>query len=294
MPHRFEHIDWKRTLESLPQDFIDQQQKLEDEMNAKDYQELCDSLKLKQCSLCGHSLDYCDEDSPCFHVLLNPQIKKKVWNKLFSKPVSFFKLYSYLAWVANSDQPFTNINDMPCDSDGNILFESTIRYKNIEWSFSFKKGDFEGHVGKKAGETSHYHFQMTTDGNVVIRYNKTHIPFTPEDFLKFEMIRQKVAIPDPQYAAGMASLREKMKVSVYNSGHVVFTEYMSEEMSHLTFIRAGTITIEQIGEIGDIYSSSDLEIYQIIDSLNSNKGYNIQYEVYELPRENPVKKATRD
>lgn len=294
MPHRFEKYDLKRTFDSLPQDFVEQQQKVEDKRNTKDFQELCDSLKLEQCSLCGHPLDYCYETSPCFHVLLNPRIKRKVRESLFSKPVSFFKLYSYLTWVANSNQPFTNINDIPCDTAGNLLFESTIRYKNIEWSFSLKKSDFEGHIDKKVGKISHYHFQMTADGNVVIPYNQTHIQFTPEDFFYIEMIRQKVMKPVPQYAAGMDSLRDKVCVNRLSSGDFEFLELISEKVIHRTIVLAGTITIQQIEEIGDFYSNSELEVYQIIEKLNSNKGYDIKYLLYELSRENPVKKATRD
>lgn len=109
MPHRFQKIDWKKTLDSIPKDVADLLQKGFDEQNEKDFISLCTSLKQGKCSLCGHSLDYYDENAPCFHLLLNPKLRRKVRENLFSRPISFIKLYTYLAWVANSEKPFENM-----------------------------------------------------------------------------------------------------------------------------------------------------------------------------------------
>ena len=295
MPHRFENIDFIRTLNSIPKDVIEKFQRQENEQNKRDFISLCESLKEGKCSLCGHTLDYCDESSPCFHILLNPQIKRKMRQQLFNKPISFIKLYTYLSWIANSDKPFENINDLPSDPLSNHLFESTIRYKNIEWSFSLKPGDYEGHKGKQVGSASHYHFQMMVDGNVVIPYNKTHIQFDPYDYLYFEMIKQNAVKVDLQYAAGMDTLRDKLRVSVIPEGHsVIFDEFISEEETHRTIVSLATISYEQIQEIGECFSKSENQVYQIIDYLNSCKGYKILYEVYALIKDNPTKKARRD
>lgn len=295
MPHRFENVDFNRTLDSIPKDVVELFQRHEDEQNKRDFTSLCDSLNEGQCSLCGHALDYYDESSPCFHILLNPQIKRKMREQLFNKPVSFIKLYTYLSWIANSDKPFENINDLPSNPLSNHLFESTIRYKNIEWSFSLKTGDYEGHKGKQVGSASHYHFQMTVDGNVVIPYNKTHIQFEPYDYLYFEMIKQNAVSVDLQYAAGMDSLKDKLHVSVIPEDHsVIFDEFISEEEIHRTIVPLSTITSGQIQEIGECFSNSNNQVYQIIDYLNLCKGYKILYNVFALIKNNPVKKAKRD
>lgn len=295
MPHKFENVDFNRTLNSIPKDVVELFQRHEDEQNKRDFTSLCDSLNEGQCSLCGHALDYYDESSPCFHILLNPQIKRKMREQLFNKPVSFIKLYTYLSWIANSDKPFENINDLPSNPLSNHLFESTIRYKNIEWSFSLKTGDYEGHKGKQIGSASHYHFQMTVDGNVVIPYNKTHIQFEPYDYLYFEMIKQNAVSVDLQYAAGMDSLKDKLHVSVIPEDHsVIFDEFISEEEIHRTIVPLSTITYGQIQEIGECFSNSNNQVYQIIDYLNLRKGYKILYNVFALIKNNPVKKAKRD
>ena len=294
MPHRFDNIDFKRTFESLPKDVVALLQRNEDEQNERRFAALCDSLKHDKCYLCGQSLEYNDESTPCFHFLLNPKLKKKHREALFSKPVSFIKLYTYLAWVANSDQPFENVNDIISDILPSRIFETTIRYKNIEWSFSFKRSDLEGHPDAKIGGLPHYHFQMTVDGNTIVSYNNCHIQFAPEDFLCFEMIRQNAVKVDPQFAAGLEFLKDNVFVNVLSEGGVEFIEFISEEDLHRTYVLKDTITHEQIREIGDLYSTSELEIYQIIDKLNVEKGYNIKYGVLSAKRDNPVVKARRD
>lgn len=293
MPHRFQKIDWEKTLDSIPKDVADLLQKGFDEQNEKDFISLCSFLKQGKCSLCGHSLDYYDENAPCFHLLLNPKLRRKVRENLFSRPISFIKLYTYLTWVANSEKPFENINDILCDISDKRLFEATIRYKNIQWSFCFSKEDLEGHHGSKIGKMPHYHFQMSVDNNIIVSYNSTHIQFTPDDFMYFEMIRQNAIQIDPQYASGLDMLKAILQVNVLSNGFVEFVETISEEEAHITYVVLETITQEQLLEVGNIFENSNMEVYQIIDELNIEKGYNIKYCVFSRMKDNPIKKAKR-
>ena len=293
MPHRFQKIDWEKTLDSIPKDVADLLQKGFDEQNEKDFISLCSFLKQGKCSLCGHSLDYYDENAPCFHLLLNPKLRRKVRENLFSRPISFIKLYTYLTWVANSEKPFENINDILCDISDKRLFEATIRYKNIQWSFCFSKEDLEGHHGSKIGKMPHYHFQMSVYNNIIVSYNSTHIQFTPDDFMYFEMIRQNAIQIDPQYASGLDMLKAILQVNVLSNGFVEFVETISEEEAHITYVVPETITQEQLLEVGNIFENSNMEVYQIIDELNIEKGYNIKYCVFSRMKDNPIKKAKR-
>lgn len=293
MPHRFQKIDWEKTLDSIPKDVADLLQKGFDEQNEKDFISLCSFIKQGKCSLCGHSLDYYDENAPCFHLLLNPKLRRKVRENLFSRPISFIKLYTYLTWVANSEKPFENINDILCDISDKRLFEATIRYKNIQWSFCFSKEDLEGHHGSKIGKMPHYHFQMSVDNNIIVSYNSTHIQFTPDDFMYFEMIRQNAIQIDPQYSSGLDMLKAILQVNVLSNGFVEFVETISEEEAHITYVVPETITQEQLLEVGNIFENSNMEVYQIIDELNIEKGYNIKYCVFSRMKDNPIKKAKR-
>ena len=224
---------------------------------------------------------------------MNPKLRRKVRENLFSRPISFIKLYTYLAWVANSEKPFENINDILCDISDKRLFEAIIRYKNIQWSFCFSKEDLEGHHGSKIGKMPHYHFQMSVDNNIIVSYNSTHIQFTPDDFMYFEMIRQNAIQIDPQYASGLDMLKGILQVSVLPNGLVEFVETISEEEAHITYVVPETINQEQLLEVGKIFENSNMEVYQIIDELNIEKGYNIKYYVFSRMKDNPIKKAKR-
>lgn len=293
MPHRFENINFKRTFSSLTKEVITSLQKQENERNEKDFNSLRENLKKNKCYLCGKPIEEWDENNPCFHFLLNPQLKKKARNALFSKPISFCKLYTYLAWVANTEQPLVNINDILSDISSNRLFESTIRYKNIEWSFSFKQSDLEGHKGAKVGEHPHYHFRMDVDGKPIINFSQ-HIQFTPEDFLTFEILKQKVAVADPQFSSGLETLKNSVFVEIQEDESVVFTEANSENSLYRTIVRPGTLNIAQLEEIGARFETSNKCIYQIIEELNKEKGYRIDSITFSTQRENPVKKIRRE
>ena len=294
MPHRFENIDFRRTFSSIPNDIVALLQEKENERNWNDFNSLKEQLQKGKCSLCGKPLDCCDVENPCFHFLLNPKLKKKEREALFSKPQSFIKLYTYLTWVANSEYPFVNINDIVSDISPNRLYESTIRYKNINWSFCFRTSDLEGHKGTKS-EQPHYHFYMAVDGKPVITFNNTHISFTPDDFLIFEIIKQKAAVIDPQFSSGLETLKNGVYVVEGEDGSIIFIEVISEHTIYYTFVQPCTITITQIEEIGDAFEKSNNKyIYQIIEDLNKEKGYRINSVTYSALRENPVIKIRRD
>lgn len=294
MPHRYEDIDFNHSFSTISKEVVEQMQTQEVKQNQKDFDALMNALQEGKCYLCGRDIDECDEKNPCFHFLLNPRLKRKYINALISQPISFIQLYTYLAWVANTERPCFNINDTLSDIANKRLFETTIRYKNIEWSFNFKQSDFEGHQDTKIGNSPHYHFHMTVDGKPIATFNKCHISFTPYDFLMFEIIKQGAAAVDTQFASGLETLIQSVIVNIHPDGLIQFIEVISEKEIYVTFIKPGTITKSQIEEIGVLFNSSELLIYQIIDKINKEKGYSIIYEVYSQEIDNPVIKVRRD
>lgn len=109
----------------------------------------------------------------------------------------------------------------------------------------------------------------------------------------FEMIRQNAIQIDPQYASGLDMLKGILQVSVLPNGLVEFVETISEEEAHITYVVPETINQEQLLEVGKIFENSNMEVYQIIDELNIEKGYNIKYYVFSRMKDNPIKKAKR-
>lgn len=271
MPNRYGCVDFKKTFETLDSETIDFFTKLDYQQNEQDFQSLCDGLNKGICYLCGKALDDCSE--PCFHWLLNPKIKKKELRKLFEKPISIIKLYTYLTWVANSDTPLININDITADTLPNKMFEATIKYKDFEWSFSLGKTDYNAeHYGK-----SHYHLQAKKNSFVYIKYNDFHIECTPEDMLMIEMIRQGSVEFDYGYSGGLGSL-----ISGNVPNELLQTTFSTDKKVFLptrTFILPNTINDSQLEEIQNIKRNTGMTVADIIDKLNTEKGYGIKYTV---------------
>lgn len=176
---------FRKHLEAMGDELLRQISDAEQVKNEADFKELKEALGRGHCSMCGYPLSHFTERKPCLHWLLKTKgFKKKHFPLLFEK-YSFHRMEAYLRWVANADTPLKNINDLVEEKTSTKKIELTIRYKNLEWSFSCSNSDFHGHQGKHNGATPHYHFQMKVDDRVIINYNGFHVPFHEEDFFGF-------------------------------------------------------------------------------------------------------------
>ncbi|MDD5625774.1 MAG: hypothetical protein PHG83_01255 [Patescibacteria group bacterium] len=179
---------FNKHLNSIPLEVLLTKNEEQAVQNEKDFQNLKEALAHDKCSFCGNLLSHFSVYKPCFHWLLwkAKGLRKKHFSILF-KQKGFHEIEAYLRWVANCDVPIKNINDLVEEKSSNKFIETTIRYKNIEWSFSCSYGDFHGHKDKHEGIMPHYHFQMKISSNVVINYNGFHIPFNDYDEFCFNV-----------------------------------------------------------------------------------------------------------
>ena len=104
--------------------------------------------------------------------------------------LGFFQLESYFRWLANSEKPIININDLKDETSKTSYLETTIRYKNIEWAFSIGHTDKEGHTNSQVGFVPHYHLQMKVEDRIFLKFNDFHIQFTDGDLFTLEMLEQ--------------------------------------------------------------------------------------------------------
>ena len=88
---------------------------------------------------------------------------------------------AFLRWIANTESFGTQINDWSDEIDQSKVFETTIKYKNYEWSFTCSVGDFVGHKSSAVGTNPHFHFQMRINGISFIDYGDYHLRFTQRD-----------------------------------------------------------------------------------------------------------------
>lgn len=196
------------------------------------------------CYLCGRPLKSFSAEKPCIHWLLRPKgFKKKNFKALFNT-FGYFQMEVYARWVANQETPFKNINDLLLEKNEKKIFETTIRYKHIEWSFSCSPSDLEGHNTSSVANFPHFHFQMRIDKRPFIDYSDFHVPFKEEDIWKLAMLHQN-ELPFQHnftYGEGMQSiLREEILEAIADNSLPAENE---EEAS----FRFDTIVMAKPGE----------------------------------------------
>ncbi|TOG28233.1 hypothetical protein CGJ04_23200 [Vibrio parahaemolyticus] len=149
----------------------------------REYTEFLEHHEREECYLCGKSIKTISKENPCLHWLLRKcKFKKKDFPKI-TENYDFYNISSYLRWVAHAESGVKNINNLKEESSDRKIFETTIKWQNIEWTLDCSKNDFSGHEGSKT-DFPHWHFQMRVDGNQFINFNDFHIKFSKDDQLK--------------------------------------------------------------------------------------------------------------
>jgi hypothetical protein len=255
-----------------------------------------DGFKTARCYLCGDALTDFNESKPCQHWLLKPKGFSKHHLERLAAKHSWAVLEHYLRWVANEEAVAKNINDL-ADEGTDKLVELTIRYRNLEWSFSCGANDLSGHEG--GGEPSkrpHYHFQMYVDGKPFIRYNDFHLPLSAADVGFLEHMRQnpgKVRRRLPGGAGMNEMLEEHTLERIVRFGR----SGASDEEIESAPIRLNTLIMAEPGKTisgDDLYNLSQAakaEGVTVTSKLHELNGVSIQTLV--LPGPGVVLQATR-
>ena len=155
-----------------------------------EHEEFITAFQARDCYVCGKLLSSFSKKTPCLHWLLKPKGFKKNDLPAIAERFAFFPMQTYLRWVANTEAFAKNINDLAEEGTGSKLVGLTIRYKNLEWSFSCAPSDYEGHQTSQHAKYPHYHFQMRLDGRPFINFSDFHVPFHESDVLSLEAKRR--------------------------------------------------------------------------------------------------------
>lgn len=179
-------------LKSLSPELINEGNKQQFIEADEEHTEFLTAFKKDCCYLCGMKLSYFNESEKCFHWFLLPDgIRKKHFKEYLTEDFGFFQLESYLRWVANTDENIKNINDLRNKNPDGKLVETTIKYKNIEWSLNFGQTDLLGHTGSSNGDFPHFHMQIFKDERPFISFNNYHIPFSDYDKFMLKAIENE-------------------------------------------------------------------------------------------------------
>lgn len=156
------------------------------ERTIAEHKEFIAAFRIHDCYICGKPLSSFSKKTPCLHWLLKPKGFKKNDLPAIAEKFAFFPMQTYLRWIANMQDFAKNINDLAEECPGSKLIELTIRYQNLEWSFSCASSDYEGHQTSQHAKHPHYHFQMRLDGRPLINFSDFHVPFHERDVLSLE------------------------------------------------------------------------------------------------------------
>ncbi|MFN8711378.1 MAG: hypothetical protein ACK5Z2_00910 [Bacteroidota bacterium] len=231
----------RQFIESIPKDEIERQNRLQIEETAKLHEQFIAGLKVGKCFLCNQSMNSFNESTPCFHWFTYPTgIRKKHFENYLKTPLHFFRLDSYLRWLANSEVAFKNINDLKDEISSTSQIETTIKYKNIEWAFSIGHTDIAGHLNSKVGATPHYHIQMKVDNRVFLKFNKHHIPFSDEDLFNLSLMEQAGDLVqfEQSFGTGISVLEDESNLEIIDNATKVTDDFENATINRQTFIEA--------------------------------------------------------
>ena len=249
------------------------------ELNRKEateqHKQFSEAFKADRCSFCDDALTSFDPAKPCRHWLLKPNGVRKEHIEQIATQLSWSILENYLRWVANEEAFAKNINDLADEGSGKLL-ELTIKYKNLQWSFSCGETDLAGHdSASEHSKRPHWHFQMYVDGQPFVRYNDFHLALSEFDagFLEFTRnnpgkVRRRVA-----GGAGMSDLfDESMLEHLVTIGRSGTTEDEAESAP----IKLDTIVMAEPGK-----TISGEDIYNLIQRAQAD-GVTISSKMREL------------
>ena len=261
-------------LEKLSPEMLEQLNKQTLDSADAEYKQFQNSFENGSCYLCRNKIESFFLEKPCMHWLLRPVGFDKKHFHLVYKNFNFLRIQSYLRWIANTEVIAGNINDLGAEKNPAKVIEYTIKYKDLEWSFSCSNGDLSGHTLRPYGRSPHYHFQMRIAGRPFINYSNFHIPFTKEDLFYLPILLGLVekAAYTHTYGAGMQEM-----IGVLDPKTLLNTmEKADDETSSVyniqTFIEAKPGKTLSGDEIAKLYKKSkemNVPVAQLIKGLKN-------------------------
>lgn len=265
--------DLKKFIESIPQDEVERQTRLQAENNVRVYKDFTDGLIIGKCFLCGGQMSLFEEARPCFHWFTYPTgIKKKHFENYLKNSIGFFQLDSYFRWLANTENTIANINDLKAETSSTSYLETTYRYKKIEWAFSIGHTDKEGHPNAQVGSIPHYHIQMKVDDRIFLKFNDFHIPFSDDDLFTITLLEQapdKVKLGH-SYGYGIGILEDEENLDYIDFAMTITDDIDNAPFNRQTLIEAPegqTITGEIIQQAIDESKRTKKPIGKILQRL---------------------------
>jgi len=248
-------------LKTTPRDIVAEINDRHREETARDYELFSSMLDKGICSICNNSIKTISVKNPCLHWLLRPNCFKKKMFPLLYKEYSYFRISSYIRWVASTEGIIQNINDIPGNKHENYIDSFTARYKHITWSIQCSESDYIGHKTTNYGAIPHYHIQMRLNGKQFINYGDFHIPFHQSDIDNFNLFKEHPDLVRYSHGPGLG-LRILSEGNQDSLQKIIDNSVTATDHSNAP-LRLQTIVIAKDGEsfsediINEVYKESN-------------------------------------
>jgi len=265
--------DFADFLQNLPEDVREETNRKQFLSAQEEHARFKAAYDNGECYLCHKSLKSFSRKNPCIHWLLKPKGFKKKDIKTIADVFGLTQIEPLLRWYANEIAFAKNINNFSDEGTGNKIIELTIKYNNLEWSFSCAESDYLGHQNSQHAKHPHYHFQMRIDKRPFINFNDFHLPLSKMDIINMEALRTKPDLIKRQnsFGEGMSEvLHEDVIEQALN------TAASSEEHNEAPF------HIESFAHAKEGAQIQGEDLYQIIQEAKQ-KGVTVASLLHKLP-----------
>lgn len=260
----------------------------------KEHADFLEHFQSGFCYICKLQLGTFDEGIPCVHWLLRPQGIDKKYVAQAIDNLGLFRTEAFLRWVANTERFATNINNLSAEGDTTKIIDWTIKYQNIEWSFSCGDSDFLGHQDAVQGSKPHFHFQMRIDERPFINYSQYHFGLTSHDILAIKAIKGEIpgAVYTRTHGAGMEDI---MSVVEQQDDPLQYMQSAKDEdnaqfhlQTMITAENGHTISGDRIADLIEESKRTGVPMAKLIKQLP-----NVKVETIISPPESIPEKASR-
>lgn len=210
-PRRIDPDSFRKLFESMSDEELQRNNERDIAQSEKEHAHFVEHYERGLCYLCGKPFKTISKDTPCVHWLLRQCKFKKSDFPQVCERFGYTQIAAFTRWAANQERFLSGINDLSSEKSGRKVFEYTVRWKNIEWTFDCSKNDYQGH-GTGHSAYPHYHLQMRIDGKPFINFGDFHIPLSEEDLFHLDLTHAASDIFHHSFGAGGLGMQAGIEI----------------------------------------------------------------------------------
>jgi hypothetical protein len=152
----------------------------------------------------------------------------------------YFRTASYIRWVANEECFMSRINDLADEGDTDGIFHWSATYRHLKWTFWCTQSDYQG----TNADFSHFHVEMRLNGQIFIKFNDFHIPFTDKNLFDLKCNLDERSPIKQTFGSHGAGMNDAMSVPI---NKIISNSKIADDENQGTY-RIETLVISEEGK----------------------------------------------